>query len=71
MAKKAAKVTLQRDFTFQSDADLNTQIAAFAAAHEAAQGQRLAMDARMSLGANRVRVTFRLVDKKAARASKH
>jgi hypothetical protein len=66
MPKKAEKVTLNQDFVFTTDPDLNAQIAAFTAAHEAANGgERLAMDARRPLGPNKVRVTFRLVPPKA------
>ncbi|HEY0137654.1 MAG TPA: hypothetical protein VGB85_26395 [Nannocystis sp.] len=65
MAKKPEKITLNHDFAFASDADLNAQIAAFTAAHEAehraSTGERLAMDARRSLGPSKVRVTFRIV----------
>lgn len=65
MAKKPEKITVNHDFGFASDADLNAQIAAFtaahAAAHKASDRQRLAMDARRSLGPNKVRVTFRIV----------
>ena len=64
MAKTIEKVTLNQDFKFDSDADLNAQIAAFAAAQKAQQGQILAMDARRSLGPGKVRVTFRVVQKK-------
>lgn len=61
MPKKAEKVTLHHDFAFTSDADLDAQIAAFAAAHAAANPERLAVDAKRSLGPTRVRVTFKLV----------
>lgn len=67
MAKKTPKQTLNHDFAFIKDAELNAQIAAFAAAHEADHGQRLAMDARLSLGPGKVRVTFRVVEKKDGR----
>lgn len=67
MAKKTPKQTLNYDFAFSKDAMLNAQIAAFAAAHEAAHGQRLAMDARLSLGPGKVRVTFRVVENKGGR----
>ena len=70
MPKKAEKVTLNHDFTFTTDADLNAQIAAFAAAHEAARDERLAMDARRSLGPNKVRVTFRIVPRKSVRGAR-
>ncbi len=61
MPSKPPKVTLDHDFAFATDAELDEQIAAFRAAHEATHGQRLAMDARRSLGPGKVRVTFRLV----------
>lgn len=64
MAKTTQKVTLNQDFKFDSDADLNAQIAAFAAAQKAQHGQILAMDARRSLGPGKVRVTFRVVQKR-------
>ena len=60
--------TLHHDFAFANDAALNTQIAAFAAQHEAANGgERLAMDSRKSLGPGKVRVTFRIVPRKGGR----
>ncbi len=63
MAKSdRGKITLDRDFAFQSDADLNAGIAAFTAQHELSTGQRLAMDARRPLGPGKVRVTFRVVE---------
>jgi hypothetical protein len=62
MAKKTdQKITIQQTFVFASDADLNAQIAAFAADHEKRHGNRLAMDARFELGAGKARITFRLV----------
>jgi hypothetical protein len=61
MPKKPEKVTVARDFTFASEADLDAQVAAFAAAHADEHGERLAMDAKRPLGAGRVRVTFRVV----------
>ena len=64
MAKSTEKVLLNHDFAFQKDADLNAQIAAFAAAHEASHEQILAMDARRSLGPGKVRLTFRVIPKK-------
>lgn len=44
MGKKSAAPTLNHDFEFLKDADLHAQIAAFAAAHEGAHEQLLAMD---------------------------
>lgn len=70
MPKKAEKVTLNHDFAFTSDADLDAQIAGFQAAHEAANGERLAMDARRSLGPTKVRVTFRIVPAAARRGGR-
>ncbi len=68
MAKSAeTKTTLSHDFVVQNEADLNVQIAAFAAAHEAAHRQILAMDARKSLGPGKVRVTFRVVEKRGGK----
>ncbi len=67
MPKKPEKVTLNRDFTFEKETDLNEQIAAFRAEHEAAHHQILAMDARRSLGPGKVRVTFRVIEKKQGR----
>lgn len=64
MPKKPEKVTIHHDFEFATDADLNAQISAFQAAHEAAHRERLAMDARRPLGARKVRVTFRIVPAK-------
>jgi hypothetical protein len=61
MAKKAAPETLNRDFAFANDRELDEQIAAFRREHEAAAGERLAMHARRSLGAGKVRITFRVV----------
>ena len=66
MAKKSdksEKILLNHDFACASEAELNGQIAAFAAAHEAAHGQILAMDGRRSLNPDKVRVTFRVVEK--------
>lgn len=67
MAKKPDKVTLHHDFAFASDADLDAQIAAFRADHQATAHERLAMDARRSLGPGKVRVTFRVVPGKPVR----
>ena len=64
MPKKPEKVTLHHDFAFTSDAELDASIAAFRAAHEAAHAQILAMDARRSLGPGKVRITFRVIDKR-------
>lgn len=64
MPKKPEKVTLNHDFAFESDADFDTKLAAFRAEHEATHGQILAMDARRSLGPGKVRVTFRVIEKK-------
>ena len=61
MGKKSEPETLNRDFVFGSDRELDEQIAAFRRDHEAAAGERLAMHARRSLGAGKVRITFRIV----------
>ena len=67
MAKATEPTLLKHDFTFTSDADLNAQIAAHRSAQQAEHGQLLAMHARQSLGATRVRITFRVVEKKGGR----
>lgn len=64
MPKKPEKITLNHDFTFEKDAELDAKIAAFRAEHEAAHRQILAMDARRSLGPGKVRITFRVIDKR-------
>lgn len=67
MARKPEKVTRNHDFAYTSDADLNAQIAAYAAAHEAEHREILAMDAKRSLGPGKARVTFRVVQKPGKR----
>lgn len=67
MAKNSENVLLHHDFAFQKEADLNAQIAAFAAEHQATHNQILAMDARRSLGPGKVRVSFRVLAKKPQR----
>ncbi len=62
MAKHVDK--LDNNFAFTSDADLDAQIQAFKQAHEAAHGQRLAVDSKRSLGPGKVRMTFRVVEQK-------
>ena len=58
--KPPAEAFVHHDFAFTSDADLSARIAAFKAEHEAARGEILAMHERRSLGAAKVRVTFRV-----------
>lgn len=67
MPKKPEKVTVNHDFAYASEAELAQKVDAFRAEHEATQGQILAMDAKRSLGPGKVRVTFRVIDKKAKR----
>ncbi|MBT9560761.1 MAG: hypothetical protein IV100_32355 [Myxococcales bacterium] len=67
MAKSTEPTLLKRDFTFTTDAELNSLIAAHRAAHEAEHGKILAMHARQSLGSTKVRITFRVVEKKGGR----
>lgn len=67
MPKKAEKITHNHDFAYTSDPDLDAQIAAFQAEHEATHDHRLAMDARRTLGPGKVRITFRRVEKKPTR----
>jgi hypothetical protein len=54
--------TIDRDFAFANDRELDELIAAFRTEHESSTGERLAMHARRSLGAGKVRITFRIVD---------
>lgn len=70
MGKKSAQPTLNHDFEFLKDVDLNAQIAAFAAAHEGAHDELLAMDGRRSLGPGKVRVTFRVRPQKRQRGER-
>ncbi|HWB77556.1 MAG TPA: hypothetical protein VG755_21470 [Nannocystaceae bacterium] len=62
MPKKQQPELIDRDFVFASDRELDATIAAFRSAHESTTGQRLAMHARRSLGAGKVRITFRVVE---------
>jgi hypothetical protein len=64
MPKKPEKVTLNHDFAYASEAELSSKITAFRTEHEAGHGQILAMDAKRSLGPGKVRVTFRVIEKK-------
>jgi hypothetical protein len=59
MAKHVDKI--DHNFAYQSDADLDAQIDRFKQEHEAAHGQRLAVDSKRSLGPGKVRMTFRIV----------
>lgn len=67
MPKKPEKVTINHDFAFEAETDLNEQIAAFRANHEATHHEILAMDARRPLGPGKVRVVFRVLEKKGKR----
>ena len=60
----AAATSLAHDFAFTTDADLNAQVSAFQAEHAAQHDELLAMDSRRSLGAGKVRITFRRRPKK-------
>lgn len=67
MPKKPEKVTTSHDFTYASEAELAQKVDEFRRAHEAEHQQILAMDAKRSLGPGKVRVTFRVIEKKAKR----
>jgi uncharacterized small protein (DUF1192 family) len=67
VAKKAEPRTLHHDFAFATDRELDERIAAFRDEHERTHGERLAMHARRSLGAGKVRITFRVVETARAR----
>jgi len=62
MAKREPE-QVQTTFTFTSEAELNALIADHRSQHERAHGTRLAMHGRRDLGAGRVMITFRIVDK--------
>lgn len=64
MAKKPDKVTIDHNFAFAGEADLAAQIDRFKAEHEAAHKQILAMDSKRSLGPGKVRVSFRVIEKR-------
>ena len=64
MPKKPEKVLLNHDFAFSTDAELAEKLTTFRAEHEATHEQILAMDAKRSLGQGKVRVTFRVIEKK-------
>lgn len=70
MPSKPEKITVHHDFVFESEPGLNEQIAAHRAEHEATHGQLLAMDARRPLGPGKVRVTFRVLEKKGGRGKR-
>lgn len=55
------KQTVDHVFAAANDAELDVQLAEFKRAHEAATGQRLAIDAKRPLGPGKVRMTFRVV----------
>ena len=63
MAKQREPLLVQRAFVFASDAELNALIAAFREERQRVEGQRLAMHLRRELGAGRVMITFRVVEK--------
>jgi hypothetical protein len=67
MPKKPEKVTTSHDFAYASEAELAQKVDEFRRAHEAEHQQILAMDAKRSLGPGKVRVTFRVIDKKGKR----
>lgn len=63
MAKKREPVLMEKAFAFTSDADPDAQIARHRTDHQRDHGQVLAMHARRVLGAGKVMITFRVVDK--------
>ena len=66
MGKNREPVLVDVAFTFTSDAQLNQLISDHRSAHQRTHGQVLAMHGRRALGAGRVMITFRVVDKGAA-----
>ena len=69
MPKKQQPELVDRDFVFANDRELDEMIAAFRSEHETTTGQRLAMHPRRSLGAGKVRITFRIVEAPARKKS--
>jgi hypothetical protein len=67
---KAPPQTFDHVFEFGSDRELDDRIAEFRRTHEQEQGERIAMHARRPLGANKVRITFRIVAAPSGRRSK-
>ena len=63
MAKQREPVLVQSVFSFTSDTELNELITDYCAEHERAHGRVLAMHARRPLGAGKVMITFRVVEK--------
>jgi hypothetical protein len=59
--KKSKPVLVDHDFSFATDRELDEKIAEFREAHERTTKQRLAMHSKRSLGAGKVRITFRVV----------
>jgi hypothetical protein len=70
MGQKAQPRTFDRVFEFANDRDLDERIAEFRQAHEREQHERIAMHARRSLGAHKVRITFRVVESPGGRRPK-
>lgn len=63
MAKQREPEQVQTTFTFTNETALNVLIADYRSEHERAHGTRLAMHGRRDLGAGRVMITFRVVEK--------
>ena len=63
MAKQREPEQVQSTFTFSSEAALNVLIADYRSAYERDHGTRLAMHGRRDLGAGKVMITFRVVEK--------
>ena len=63
MAKQREPILIDCVFSFTSDAELNSQITDYRAEHQRAHGQTLAMHARRPLGAGKVMIAFRVVEK--------
>lgn len=55
------KQTVDHVFHAPSEDELDAQLAEFKRAHEAATGERLAIDGKRPLGPGKVRITFRVV----------
>jgi hypothetical protein len=62
--KQQQKRTVDHVFAFTSEVDLDEQIQAFKRAHADAHEQDLALDSKRALGPGKVRLSFRVVERR-------
>lgn len=58
---RSEKRLVHKDFAAKDDVELDALMLAFKRLHEVETGERLAIDAKRSLGPGKVRVSFRVV----------